>query len=86
MIAAYTVTSKAARVGRCCRKRVLTPGLADLFEPLVVRGAAAHPVKILRNKRMTIVWQGKPLHVFSPFVTGIGTQRDADTVFDGTIV
>src|ERR1700756_5395522 len=54
MIAAYTVASKSACVGRCRRKCVLTPGLADLFEALVVSGAATHSVNILRNKRMVI--------------------------------
>ena len=78
MGAAYTVASKVAPVGRCRRKRVLTPGLAELFEPLIVSGAATHPVKILRNKWMVAVWQGKPIHVHRPFVTRISSQSEAD--------
>ena len=35
---------------------------------------------------MTIVWLGKPLHVFGPLVTGVGAQRDPDLPVDGTIV
>src|SRR6476659_1418734 len=54
VIAAYTIASETAPVGRCRRKRVFAPGLADLFEPRVVSGAAAHPVKILRNKRVVV--------------------------------
>ena len=55
---------------------MLTPGLAKLLETLVVSGAAAHSVKILRNKGMVVVRQGKPIHVDRPFVAGIGSQRD----------
>src|SRR5439155_9047299 len=84
MVAAYTVASEVARVGRCRRKRVLTPGLADLFEPIVVGGAATHPVKILGNKRMVIARQLEPTHVLDPFVTGIGSQSEADAPPDGT--
>ena len=36
MRAAYTIASKAARVCRCRCERMFTPGLADLFEPLIV--------------------------------------------------
>ena len=84
MAAAYTVASKVAPVGRCRRKRMLTPGLADLFEPVVVSGAAAHSVKILRNKRMVVVRQGKPIHVHGPFVTRISPQSEADAAPDRT--
>ena len=65
---------------------MLTPGLADLFEPLVVSGAAAHSVEILRNKRMVIAWQCNPSHVNRPFVTRIGSQSEADAASDRTII
>ena len=84
MVAAYTVASEVARVGRCRRKRVLTPGLADLFEPVVVGGAATHPIKILRNKRMVIARQGNPSRVLDSFVTRISPQSEADAASDGT--
>jgi len=84
MIAAYTVASKVARVGGCRSKRVFTPGLADLFEPVVVRGAAAHPVKILRNKGMIIARQGNPGRVLDPFVTSVSPQSEADAASDRT--
>src|SRR5437870_11365626 len=84
MVAAYTVASEVARVGRCRRKRVLTPGLADLFEPVVVGGAATHPIKILRNKRMVIARQGNPSRVLDSFVTRISPQSEDDAASDGT--
>ena len=86
MIAAYTVASKTARVGGCRRKRVFTPGLADLFELLSVVSAATHPVKILRNKGMVIARQGNPSHVLNPFVTRVSPQSEADAASYGTIV
>ena len=55
---------------------MLTPGLADLLEPLSVVSAATHSINILRNKGMVAVRQGKPIHVDRPFVAGIGSQRD----------
>ena len=65
---------------------MFTPGLADLFEALSVISAATHSVKILRNKRMAIVWLGNPIHVLGPFVTGVSAQREADLPVDGTTV
>src|SRR4029077_3339465 len=70
--------SKATGVGRCRRKRVLTPGLANLFEPLRIVSAATHSVKVLRNKRMLVTRQGNPSHVLGPFITRIGTQGETD--------
>src|SRR5690349_23186533 len=86
MIAASTVATETARVSRCRRKCVLTPGLADLFEPLVVGGAAAHPVKVLRNKGMVIARQRNPSRILDPFVTRISSQSEADAASDGTRV
>src|SRR4029453_769594 len=76
MFAAYTIASKAAGVCRCRCESMLTPGLSDLLKTVVVSGAAAHSVNILRNKRVVVAWQGKPIHVFRPFVAGIGSQRN----------
>src|SRR4029453_3675614 len=76
MLAAYTIASKTAGVCRCRREGMLTPGLADLLEAVVVSGAAAHSVNILRNKGMVGVRQGKPIDVFRPFVAGVGSQRN----------
>ena len=63
---------------------MLTPGLADLLETVVVTGPAAHSVNILRNKRMVVTRQGKPIHVLRPFVAGIGSQSEPHAAPDGT--
>jgi hypothetical protein len=65
---------------------MLTPGLADLLEPLVVKAAATHSVNILRNKWMVVVRQGKPIHVDRPLVAGIGSQSETHAAPDGTIL
>src|SRR6476659_6061314 len=57
VIAAYAFAPETAPVGRCRRKRVFAPRLADLFEPGLVTGAATQPVKILGNKRVVVTWQ-----------------------------
>jgi hypothetical protein len=64
---------------------MLTPGLTDLFEPLSVVSAATHTVNILRNKRMVIARQSKPIHVDCAFVAGISSQRDPNAAIDCTI-
>lgn len=61
---------------------MLTPGLADLLELVVVTGAATHSVKILRNKGMIVAWQLEPVDVDRSFVTGISPQGDTDAVID----
>src|SRR4029077_17467352 len=63
---------------------MFTPRLAKVLETVVVSGTAAHSVKILRNKRMVIAWQGKPIHVDRPFVAGIRAQSEAYAASDGT--
>jgi len=63
---------------------MLTPGLADLLELLRVISAATHSVNILRNKRMVVVRQGKPVHVDRPLVAGIGSQSETHATPDGT--
>ena len=63
---------------------MLTPGLADLHKHVGAIGVAAHSVKILRNKRMVIARQGKPIHVDRAFVAGIRSQSEAYAASDGT--
>jgi len=38
--------------GKC----VLHPRLADLFEPLIIGSATAHPIEILRDNRVVGIW------------------------------
>src|SRR5438034_6123947 len=63
---------------------MLTPGLADLLEPLSIVSAATHSINILRNKLMVAVRQGKPIHVDRSLVAGIGSQSEAHEAPDGT--
>ena len=42
-------------VAFACAERVFHPGLTNLFEPLGVICATAHPIKILRKERMICV-------------------------------
>src|SRR4029077_1968495 len=63
---------------------MLTPGLADLHKHVGAIGVAAHSVKILRNKRMVIARQGKPIHVYRAFVAGISSQSETHAAPDGT--
>ena len=65
---------------------MLTPGLADLLELLTIVRAATHSINILRNKGVVVARQGKPIHVDRPFVTGIGSQRDAHPAINCTTV
>ena len=70
MCAAYTMCYSQSRKCLSCHavNACLQPGLANLLEPFVVVGAAAHSVKILRNKRMVVVRQCKPIHARSPLL------------------
>src|SRR4051812_28513657 len=56
----------ALQRGKC----VLHPGLADLFEPLVISSATAHPIKILRDNRMVGLRQRKPIEGLVAVITG----------------
>ena len=50
---------------RCRSKRVLTPRTGRFVRSARCYRAATHSVKILRNKRMIVVWQREPIHVGS---------------------
>src|SRR6266496_5773144 len=52
--------------------------LANLFKPLVIGGAAALAIKILRNDWVIIVWQSKPIERLVAVVTGVCSHREAD--------
>ena len=53
-----------------CSERVFEPGLANLFQVVVVIGSAAHPIKILRNNGMISIWQLEPIERLVAVVTG----------------
>src|SRR3954454_11436038 len=50
-------------------KCVLHPGLPDLFEPLVIGSATAHPIEILRDNGMVGLRQRKPIERLVPVIT-----------------
>src|SRR6266403_1040746 len=55
----------ALQRGKC----MLHPGLADLFEPLIIRSATAHPIEILRDDRMVGLRQRKPVEWLVAVIT-----------------
>src|SRR6476619_5392566 len=48
---------------------VLKPGLADLFEPLIIGSATAHSVEILRDNRVVDLRQRKPIERLIAVIT-----------------
>src|SRR6185503_18860188 len=52
-------------------------GLPNLFKAVVVGGPTAHAIKILRNHRMVIGWQGKPVQIHSAGIAGVGAHGEA---------
>ena len=59
-LAATGVTSAANRIFQCL-EGMFHPGLADLFEALVVICASAHAIQVLWNERMIGLRQRKPI-------------------------
>ena len=59
--------------------------LANLFEPLGVVSSAAHQIQILRDHRMIVVWQFKPIQVHLSVITGDCLDREADLRSNGII-
>ena len=62
------VTGAADSAFQCC-KYVLKPGLADLFEPLIIGSATAHPIEILRDNRVVDLRQCKPIERLVTVIT-----------------
>src|SRR4029077_5825854 len=52
-----------------CRKCVLKPGLADLFEPLIIRCAPAHSIESVRDNRVVGIWQRKTIERLVAVIT-----------------
>src|SRR5260370_33661611 len=76
LFAIIRVTSAADAFFQCL-KRMFHPGLANLFEALVVTGAAAHPIKILRNNRVIVTRRREPIDRLVPIVTRICSDTEA---------
>src|SRR5919197_849540 len=56
------------------------PGLPDLFKAVVVIGAAAHPIKVLRNNGMIDLRQCKPVERLITVVTRSRSNSQSDEV------
>src|SRR5678816_3427219 len=78
MSSADPITTIPADILRQCSERVFHTRLTDLLEALVIGRATAHSIKILRNDWMVIGWVGKPVQVYRPGITGIGSNRDSN--------
>jgi hypothetical protein len=78
MVAEHIVTAEAAVVFRSRRKGMLKPGLADLFKPLRVVSSSGHSVQILRNDRVIVAWQCKPIHIHLPVVARLCSYCQAN--------
>jgi len=63
---------------------MLQPRLTDLFKPIVVSGAAAHPIKILRDDRMVGLRQCKPIDWQRAVVTRSRSDAQPDGVIEIT--
>src|SRR5476651_391943 len=63
------VATKAASVVFQGFERMLQPGLANLFQAVVVARSATHPIKILWNDRMVGIWQRKPIERLVAVIT-----------------
>ena len=70
-------TAKAAGVAVHGGEGMLQPGLANLFEALVVGRSAAHPIEILRNDRMIGVGHRKPIQRDVSVIAGGRSDRHA---------
>ena len=63
------VTAKVAGVVLQRQECVFQPGLADLFEALIIVSAAAHSIEILRNNRVIGMRQRKPIERLVAVIT-----------------
>src|SRR5437764_8580923 len=64
-------------------KGMFPPRLPNLFEAIVVKCAAAHPVEILRKVWVVGIWQRKPVDRLVAIVTGVCSYRQANLCLGG---
>ena len=72
------VAAKAAVVVFQCFECMFHPGVADLFESLVVTSSAAHPIEILWHEWVIGIGQRKPIERLVAVVTRSGGHRQTD--------
>lgn len=61
-----------------CGEGVLHPGLADLFEAIIIVSPTAHPIEVLRDNRMIGVGYGKKVHGLIAVVARSRANAKAD--------
>ena len=71
-------TTKAANILLQGSEGMFQPGLADLFEAVVITGSAAHAIQILRNDGVVGIRQREPIEFLGSVVTGSRCHREAD--------
>src|SRR6476620_11809474 len=64
----------ALQRGKC----MLHPRLTDLFEPLVIRSATAHPIEILRDNGVVGLRERKPIERLVAVITGSCSHSQPD--------
>src|SRR6476620_9917923 len=67
------------------RKCVLHPGLADLFESLIIGNTTAHPIEVLRDDRVVGVWQRKPIERLVAVITRSCSHSQPNEMIYGVI-
>jgi hypothetical protein len=78
MRAANPVTAITTEVVCQSGERMLARGLANLLKPLIVSDAATHAIEILRDNRVIVVRQRKPIQIHGSSVAGFRSDRQAD--------
>src|SRR6478752_9556078 len=66
-------------------KSMFHPGLADLFEPLIVSSATAHPIEILRDNGMIGLRQRKPIERLVAVITRSCSHSQSNEVIYGVV-
>ena len=72
------LTAKTAGIQLQGRERMFHRGLTNLFKALVVIGATAHPIEVLRDHWMIVVRQCKPVQRLLSGVARVSSHREAD--------
>ena len=83
MCAASSVTPK---LQHSCQgsESVFAPGLTDLFKTFGVIGTTAHAIHVLRNDRMVVARQLKPIQVDDAGIARCRSNPEADEAANGS--
>ena len=79
------VAAKAAGVVLQCQEGVFPPGLADLFEAIIVIRPGAHSIQVLRNERVIGVLQCEPVQRLVAVVTGSRSHTQSDKMIHSVV-